>query len=103
MLSFLSDVSECIDDLHAGGFERRRDCRHDGSRDDQEEHADEHAGDKVHEQRIPGRSPRRRRHPESRVVDQLRESGTHQELLAARGIYWKLYLLQYRDQEARAS
>ncbi len=32
---------------------------------------------------------------------QLRETGTHQELLAARGIYWKLYLLQYKDQEAR--
>ena len=31
----------------------------------------------------------------------LRESGTHQELLAARGIYWKLYLLQYKDQEVR--
>ena len=31
----------------------------------------------------------------------LRETGTHQELLAARGIYWKLYLLQYKDQEAR--
>ncbi len=30
---------------------------------------------------------------------QLRESGTHQELLAQRGIYWKLYRLQYRDQE----
>ena len=30
---------------------------------------------------------------------QLRESGTHQELVAARGIYWKLYQLQYRDQE----
>jgi len=30
---------------------------------------------------------------------QLRESGTHQELLAARGIYWKLYQLQYKDQE----
>lgn len=30
----------------------------------------------------------------------LRESGTHQELLALRGIYWKLYQLQYRDQEA---
>ena len=29
----------------------------------------------------------------------LRESGTHQELLAERGIYWKLYQLQYRDQE----
>ena len=30
---------------------------------------------------------------------QLREIGTHQELLAARGIYWKLYQLQYKDQE----
>jgi len=29
----------------------------------------------------------------------LRASGTHQELLAARGIYWKLYQLQYKDQE----
>ncbi len=31
----------------------------------------------------------------------LRESGTHQELLALRGIYWKLYQLQYKDQEVR--
>ena len=30
---------------------------------------------------------------------QVRESGTHQELLALRGIYWKLYQLQYKDQE----
>ena len=30
---------------------------------------------------------------------QLREIGTHQELLAQRGIYWKLYQLQYKDQE----
>ena len=30
---------------------------------------------------------------------QLRESGTHQELLAMRSIYYKLYQLQYRDQE----
>jgi ATP-binding cassette subfamily B protein len=29
----------------------------------------------------------------------LRESGTHQELLSLRGIYWKLYQLQYKDQE----
>ena len=29
----------------------------------------------------------------------LREFGTHQELLALRGIYWKLYQLQYKDQE----
>ena len=30
---------------------------------------------------------------------QVREVGTHQELLAERGIYYKLYQLQYRDQE----
>jgi ATP-binding cassette subfamily B protein len=30
---------------------------------------------------------------------ELRESGTHQELLARRGIYWKLFQLQYRDQD----
>jgi ATP-binding cassette subfamily B multidrug efflux pump len=30
---------------------------------------------------------------------QLRESGTHQELLTMRGIYWRLYQLQYKDQE----
>jgi ATP-binding cassette, subfamily B, multidrug efflux pump len=30
---------------------------------------------------------------------QLREAGSHQELLAQRGIYWKLYQLQYKDQE----
>jgi ATP-binding cassette subfamily B protein len=30
---------------------------------------------------------------------QLRECGTHQELLALHGIYWKLYQLQYKDQE----
>jgi ATP-binding cassette subfamily B protein len=29
----------------------------------------------------------------------LREIGSHQELLAQRGIYWKLYQLQYKDQE----
>ncbi|HEV8238134.1 MAG TPA: ABC transporter ATP-binding protein [Thermoanaerobaculia bacterium] len=29
---------------------------------------------------------------------ELREFGTHQELLARRGIYYRLYLLQYRDQ-----
>ena len=29
----------------------------------------------------------------------LREMGSHQELLAHRGIYWKLYQLQYKDQE----
>jgi ATP-binding cassette subfamily B multidrug efflux pump len=31
---------------------------------------------------------------------QLREAGTHQELLVQRGLYWKLYQLQYKDQEA---
>jgi len=30
---------------------------------------------------------------------QVREIGTHQELLAHRGIYYKLYQLQYKDQE----
>jgi len=30
---------------------------------------------------------------------QLREQGTHQELLSQRGLYWKLYQLQYKDQE----
>ncbi len=30
---------------------------------------------------------------------QLREQGTHQQLLAHRGLYWKLYQLQYQDQE----
>jgi ATP-binding cassette subfamily B multidrug efflux pump len=29
----------------------------------------------------------------------VREVGTHQQLLAQRGIYWKLYQLQYKDQE----
>jgi ATP-binding cassette subfamily B protein len=32
----------------------------------------------------------------------LRESGTHQELLAQRGVYWKLYQLQYKDQDLPA-
>jgi ATP-binding cassette, subfamily B, multidrug efflux pump len=34
---------------------------------------------------------------------QLREMGTHQELLAERGLYWKLYQLQYKDQETVVS
>ena len=29
----------------------------------------------------------------------VREMGTHQELLAQRGLYYKLYQLQYKDQE----
>ncbi|MGA9126694.1 MAG: ABC transporter ATP-binding protein [Terracidiphilus sp.] len=31
---------------------------------------------------------------------QLREIGSHQQLLAQRGLYWKLYQLQYKDQES---
>ncbi|MFP5227446.1 MAG: ABC transporter ATP-binding protein [Acidobacteriota bacterium] len=34
---------------------------------------------------------------------QLREMGSHQELLAHRGLYWKLYQLQYKDQELGAA
>jgi ATP-binding cassette subfamily B protein len=34
---------------------------------------------------------------------QLREMGTHQQLLAQRGIYFKLYQLQYKDQEINAA
>lgn len=33
----------------------------------------------------------------------LREMGTHQQLLAQRGIYYKLYQLQYKDQEIAAA
>jgi len=33
---------------------------------------------------------------------QLRERGTHQQLLTQRGLYYKLYQLQYRDQELAA-
>ncbi|HVU46172.1 MAG TPA: ABC transporter ATP-binding protein [Terracidiphilus sp.] len=33
----------------------------------------------------------------------LREMGSHQELLARRGLYWKLYQLQYKDQEIGAT
>ena len=32
---------------------------------------------------------------------QLRERGPHQQLLSQRGLYWKLYQLQYRDQETQ--
>jgi ATP-binding cassette subfamily B protein len=34
---------------------------------------------------------------------EVRETGTHQELLAHGGLYHKLYQLQYKDQEARAA
>ncbi|MSO20498.1 MAG: ABC transporter ATP-binding protein [Acidobacteria bacterium] len=30
---------------------------------------------------------------------EIRESGSHQELLAQRGLYWRLYQLQYKEQE----
>jgi ATP-binding cassette subfamily B multidrug efflux pump len=33
----------------------------------------------------------------------VREIGSHQQLLAHRGIYWKLYQLQYKDQELPAA
>jgi ATP-binding cassette, subfamily B, multidrug efflux pump len=34
---------------------------------------------------------------------QVREMGSHQQLLAQRGIYYKLYQLQYKDQEVSAT
>lgn len=34
---------------------------------------------------------------------ELREMGTHQELLSKKGIYYKLYQLQYKDQEIKTS
>jgi len=34
---------------------------------------------------------------------ELRESGTHQQLLAQRGLYWRLYQLQYAVQERSAA
>ena len=33
----------------------------------------------------------------------LRESGTHNELLALRGLYWRLYQLQYSDEKLHVS
>ena len=43
----------------------------------------------------------------SRIVvlhkGRVREVGTHQELLQQRGIYYKLYQLQYKDQEISVS
>ena len=30
---------------------------------------------------------------------ELRESGTHNELLAVRGLYWRLYKLQYAEEK----
>ena len=32
---------------------------------------------------------------------EIREQGSHQELLAQRGLYWKLYKLQYADTQTR--
>jgi ATP-binding cassette, subfamily B, multidrug efflux pump len=34
---------------------------------------------------------------------QLREQGSHQQLLAQRGLYYQLYRLQYKDQELVAA
>jgi ATP-binding cassette subfamily B protein len=34
---------------------------------------------------------------------ELREMGTHNELLALRGLYWKLYQLQYSDEKLHVS
>ncbi|MBS1815991.1 MAG: ABC transporter ATP-binding protein [Acidobacteria bacterium] len=34
---------------------------------------------------------------------QLREIGTHNQLLAERGLYWKLYQLQYQEQEGASA
>ena len=42
--------------------------------------------------------PARRPHPRDAQRPAAR-TGTHQELLAQRGIYWKLYQLQYKDQD----
>jgi ABC-type multidrug transport system fused ATPase/permease subunit len=33
----------------------------------------------------------------------IRERGRHSDLLAARGLYYKLYQLQYRDQDLSSS
>jgi ATP-binding cassette subfamily B protein len=33
----------------------------------------------------------------------IRERGTHQQLLLVRGLYWRLYQLQYKEQEVRLS
>ncbi len=33
----------------------------------------------------------------------IRESGSHEELIAARGLYWRLYQLQYASQERPAA
>jgi ATP-binding cassette, subfamily B, multidrug efflux pump len=33
----------------------------------------------------------------------IRERGTHQQLLVQRGLYWRLYQLQYKDQEVAAA
>jgi ATP-binding cassette subfamily B protein len=34
---------------------------------------------------------------------ELREDGTHQQLLSLRGIYYRLYQLQYKEQEIDSS
>ena len=37
------------------------------------------------------------------TVDDVREVGVHQELLRQRGIYYKLYQLQYKEQTRELS
>ena len=34
---------------------------------------------------------------------ELREAGTHNELLNERGLYWRLYQLQYSDEKIHVS
>ncbi len=34
---------------------------------------------------------------------ELRESGTHQQLLAQHGLYWRLFQLQYADEKLHLS
>jgi ATP-binding cassette subfamily B protein len=34
---------------------------------------------------------------------ELRESGTHNELLGIRGLYWRLYQLQYSSEKLHTS
>ena len=36
---------------------------------------------------------------DARFLRHVREVGTHQQLLRQRGICWKLYQLQYKDEE----
>ncbi len=48
----------------------------------------------------PLHRPARRHHP-GNAQGAVARDGSHQQLLAQRGLYWKLYQLQYKDQESR--